>query len=105
MFLFLSFSSDLSFAIQYCRVLKLTVIPGGQTEKVKTLKFVIKNFFLVFTSPFLCQTVVPGQVVAELRGLSDRMTHLLDSWQDQGSVGAQVGVIYSPDMSPSVIRN
>ena len=31
------FSSDLSFAIQYCRVLKLTILSGNQEQKTGTV--------------------------------------------------------------------
>jgi hypothetical protein len=43
----LFFSSDLSFAIQYCRVLKLTVIPASKKEEQVPLFHMICSLFLL----------------------------------------------------------
>jgi len=51
-------SSDLSFAIQYCRVLKLSVIVGSSPS---------------------CTSSLPPAVAKELRNIRDRINHLLDT--------------------------
>jgi len=55
----ISDNSDLSFALQYCRVLRLTITVGG-----------------------LGEAGVPGEVVRELRTIRDRITTLLDMVAD-----------------------
>jgi len=61
-------SSDLSFAIQYCRVLKLSVTVAGEDS---------------------AGHVLPSEAIQELRDIRDRVTHLLDSLQ--GTVAGQGG--------------
>ena len=57
-------SSDLSFAIQYCRVLRLTIICGMEGEK----------------------KVVGHEVVKELREIRDKVNKLLDVVTDSSKV-------------------
>ena len=57
-------NSDLSIAIQYCRVLRLTIICGMEGEK----------------------TVVGHEVVKELREIRDKVNKLLDVVTDSSKV-------------------
>jgi len=63
-------NSDLSFAIQYCRVLRLTIICGVGTEKM----------------------VAGNDVVKELREIRNRVTKLLDSVTDNSKVSSALKV-------------
>ena len=60
-------NSDLSFAIQYCRVLRLTIICGAEAEKKAV--------------------AVGHEVTKELREIRDRVNKLIDIVTDSSTVG------------------
>ena len=60
-------NSDLSFAIQYCRVLRLTIICGAEVEKKGV--------------------AVGHEVTKELREIRDRVNKLIDIVTDSSKVG------------------
>ena len=60
-------NSDLSFAIQYCRVLRLTIIVGVEDSQKKGV-------------------VVGAEVTKELREIRDKVNKLLDMVTDSAKV-------------------